>query len=75
MIANRFSGLTPTPSSVLEIANQLFFLGIYTDHGPAVAQKEQFLRINVLKLRVTIRMLRSSQPFGVGLERVVGFLQ
>ena len=68
MIDNRFSCLTPTPSSVLEIANQLFFLGIYADHRPAVAQKEQFLRINVLKLRVTIRMLRSSQPFGVDLE-------
>jgi hypothetical protein len=42
VVVDRFSGLAPTPSCVLEIANQLFLLGIYGDHGPAVAQRELF---------------------------------
>src|SRR5208337_172810 len=63
VVVDCFGGLAPTPSSVLKVANQLFFLGIYADHGPAAAQKKLLLGMNVFKLRIPIRMLGSRQPF------------
>jgi hypothetical protein len=74
VVVDHFGCLAPTPSSILEIADQFFFLGIYADYWPAVAQKELFLRLNVLKLRFAIRVLRASQPLVIGFERIVSLL-
>ncbi len=57
MIVNRFGFLAPTPPSILESADELFFLGIDTDHRPSVAQEKLFLGFDILKLPVPIRML------------------
>src|SRR4030067_720827 len=75
MVVDGFSFLTPTLPSILEVADQLLFLGVETDNRPAVLQKELRLVFDVLNLCVPIRVLRASLTLGIGLERIIHLLQ
>jgi hypothetical protein len=64
---------TPSLSSVLEVADQFFFLGIYADYRPTGLQKPFLLSGDVAKLSIPIRMRRPGNSFAVGLEREFPF--
>ena len=70
-----FWGTAPGATGVLEVADQLFLLGIDADHGLTRHHMLLALGRNVLKLGVTVRRLRASQLFTVGTEAVVMGLQ
>ena len=75
MVVDVFHVPAPTQASILKVANQFFLLGIHADHWPTIIQKELLLGFHVLKLPVSIRVLRTCQPLDVGFERVTHFLQ
>jgi len=75
MVVDQFGFPAPTLSSIFEVADQLFFLGIHADHRPTVLQKEPLLAFDVLELGIPIRMLRASQALDVRLERIAQLLQ
>jgi hypothetical protein len=64
---------TPGLSSVLEVADQLFFLGIHADYRPTGLQKPFLLSGDVAKLPIPIRMRRSGNSFPIGFERKFPF--
>ena len=56
MHIDRLSFLTPGLSSVFEVANQFFLLGIHADDGPSSQLKDLFLALEQLKLLLPLRM-------------------
>ncbi len=70
-----FCFLTPSPTRILEVANQLFLLGIDTDDRVPSSQEELFHPLNVPELTISIRMWRASKPFPIGFQRIAQILQ
>jgi hypothetical protein len=66
---------TPSPTRVLEVANQFLFLGIYTDYRIPSGPEDLFHPLNVPELTISIRMWRAGRSFPVGFQRVAQILQ
>lgn len=75
MAVHLFGFQTPGSSSVLEVADQLFFLGIHADHRPTGLQKPLLLSNDVAKLPISIRMRRTGNSFPIGFERELPFAE
>jgi hypothetical protein len=75
MIVDTLGLQTPALTVVLEIANQFLLFDINADDWPAFAQKVLFLRLNVLKLRVSVWMLLPGLTFDIGFERIIHLFQ
>jgi len=67
--------LTPGSPRVLEIANQLPFLGIDTDNRPSATQTHPPPADNIAKLLISLRVLLTSDTFVIDLQRIIAFLQ
>lgn len=67
--------LTPGSTRVLEIANQLSFLGIDTDHSPATTQIHSTPADNIAKLLISVRVLLTGDTFVIDLQRIIALLQ
>ena len=65
----------PFTAAILEIADQLFLLGVNRNHGPAPAPRVRGLLVDVLELGVPVRMPRSLPGFAVCLKTVAEFAQ
>src|ERR1700737_5213139 len=63
------------PATVLEVAHQLFLLGIHGNDRLAVGLKFPNLAADMVKLRVPIRVSRSLQGLAIGLQAVVTRMQ
>ena len=75
MFVHGVRGLTPALARVLEVADQLFFLGVHADHGQTRLKKGLFLLLQIDKLLVSIRVRCARQAFDVDLQRIVQFAQ
>jgi len=75
MVVDTLGFQTPALTVILEIANQFLLFDINADDWPAFAQKVLLLRRNVLKLRVSVWMLRTGLPFDIGFGRILHFFQ
>ncbi len=68
---DRFWSLFPCSSSVLKITNQFLLFGIYTDDRAVDGLKSFLLSLDVLKLRVSVRVSAASLVFlDIHLQRV-----
>src|SRR6185436_17396082 len=66
---------TPFASGVLEVAHQLFLLGIHRDGRQPARLKGRDRRRDILELCVTIRMLATLTGLTVGLQAVAQLMQ
>ncbi len=67
--------MVDTRARVLEVADQLFLLGVDGDGRVACGQRRLCLCVDILELRITIRMLRPLEGLAVGLETEAQLLQ
>src|SRR6516165_7195787 len=58
---------TPVGAGVLEVAEQLFLLGIDRDHRLPGSLRSQYLRVDVLELRIAVGVMRTLIGLAVGL--------
>ena len=58
---------TPVGAGVLEVAEQLFLLGIDRDHRLPGSLRNQHLGVDVLELRIAVGMMRTLIGLAVGL--------
>ena len=65
----------PLPASVFEIPDQLFLLGIHGNDWQAPAEKGPGLSIEILKLRIAVRVLGAFNRLGIGLQTVPHLVQ
>jgi len=75
VVVDTFGLQTPALTVVFEIANQFLLFDINAEDWSAFAQKVLLLRLNVLKLRIAVGMLRTGLPFDIGFERILHFFQ
>ena len=61
---------SPLPACVLEIADQLFLLGVHADHRLVVSDRAFGDRVDVPELRVTVRVLPALPRLEVRLQAV-----
>jgi hypothetical protein len=65
----------PLPSCVLEVAHELLLLGVHREHRHAAFEAVLGLRVDVLELRVAIRVLRTAHGLVRRLQAVLVFLE
>ncbi len=63
--------LAPLLPPILEVANELFFLGIHTDDRILMTLKQAFDAANVAKLLVSLGNLGTGNTFAIGFEAIV----
>jgi len=71
MFVDGVGGLTPAPAGVLEVADQLFFLGVHANHGQSRLEKGLFLLLEIAKLRLSVGRRLTRQAFDVDVQRIV----
>jgi len=70
-----FTLRAPLPSRVLEVADELFLLGIHTDHRLPGNKRRLHSLVDVLELLVAVGMLGALPGLAVGLQAVAQLLQ
>jgi len=69
------AGRLPFPPGILKVADQFFLFGIDRDHRLSGTLELPDARVDILKLRIPIRMRAACAGFPIGLETIVLFVE